>query len=103
VEKPIQTKMGEAILQKTDIFRKIMWFSFNNDMNWISVPAADVSLLLELNKKGIKPNSLQPNDTTPPTEDKPRNQDLNTFEQKLVRTKTRTNPRKGKPGLGTPN
>lgn len=62
VDKPIATVQGDAVLQKTDIFRKIMWFSFNNDSTWLPVSTADVARLIELNKKGIKPQSLDPND-----------------------------------------
>ena len=33
VEKPLLTEQGEARLQKTDIFRKIMWFGYKEDNN----------------------------------------------------------------------
>lgn len=62
VEKPILTTSGEARLQKTDIFRKMMWFSYKSGDDWLPVKTDDVVKLLELNKKGIKPNSLDPND-----------------------------------------
>ncbi|MDX2191139.1 MAG: regulatory iron-sulfur-containing complex subunit RicT [Bacteroidota bacterium] len=62
LEKPIHTSVGEARLQKTDIFRKIMWFSYNNEATWYSITTEEVFQIIELNKKGIKPNSLDPND-----------------------------------------
>ncbi|MDX2197021.1 MAG: regulatory iron-sulfur-containing complex subunit RicT [Cytophagales bacterium] len=63
VEKPILTTQGDAHLQKTDIFRKILWFAIGkNDADWIAVSAENVEKLLQLNKKGIKPNSLDPDD-----------------------------------------
>lgn len=62
VEKPINTQIGEAKLQKTDIFRKMMWFSYKSGEDWLPVKTEDVYKLLELNKNGITPNSLDPND-----------------------------------------
>ena len=62
VETPILTTSGEAKLQKTDIFKKMMWFSYESDSTWYPVRTEEVILLIELNKKGIKPNSLDPTD-----------------------------------------
>ncbi len=58
VDKPLETEKGPAFLQKTDIFRKIMWFGYKDDHNWHALPIARVSAILELNKKGKKPASL---------------------------------------------
>ncbi len=33
--KEIKTKKGSAYLQKTDIFKKLMWFSYRFDENWV--------------------------------------------------------------------
>jgi cell fate regulator YaaT (PSP1 superfamily) len=46
---------GQATLQKTDIFRKIMWFSFDKDENWYPASVERVVEIMELNKKGIIP------------------------------------------------
>ena len=63
LEVPILTTVGSAKLQKTDIFKKMMWFSFaGNEGEWIPVKTDTVFALIELNKKGIKPNSLDPTD-----------------------------------------
>mgnify|MGYP002783903830 CR=1 FL=1 len=62
VETPLFTQNGDAVLQKTDIFRKIMWFSFNNDSNWYALSTTEVVQIIELNKKGVKPNTLNAND-----------------------------------------
>ncbi|MEQ9466178.1 MAG: regulatory iron-sulfur-containing complex subunit RicT [Ekhidna sp.] len=59
VESPLQTQRGAAKLQKTDIFRKIMWFGYDDDNNWHAVDVQRVKEILELNKKGKKPSSLQ--------------------------------------------
>jgi cell fate regulator YaaT (PSP1 superfamily) len=61
VEKPLQTEAGTAKLQKTDIFRKLMWFSYNNENNWHSITCERVSEILELNAKGVIPFSLKTN------------------------------------------
>lgn len=59
VEKPLQTERGDASLQKTDIFRKIMWFGFRDDNNWHPVSIERVNQILEMNKAGKKPASLE--------------------------------------------
>lgn len=56
----IYTELGRAVLQKTDIFRGYLWFSYGGDSNWTMVPAERVQELVRLNKKGIKPPSLLP-------------------------------------------
>ncbi len=58
VEKPLKTEEGEAFLQKTDIFKKLMWFSFKGDNNWHVVPVKRVTELIALNKSGTIPHSL---------------------------------------------
>src|SRR5690554_6269766 len=58
VEKPLLTESGPAKLQKTDIFRKLMWFSYNNDNNWHSIGCDRVREILALNEKGEKPFNL---------------------------------------------
>jgi cell fate regulator YaaT (PSP1 superfamily) len=60
VQRPLQVAMGEAFLQKTDIFRKRMWFAFRGDNNWVMLSTERVREVLELNKKGEKPDSLLP-------------------------------------------
>lgn len=64
VDKPLQTGIGPAKLQKTDIFRKLMWFSYNNENNWHSITCERVAEIQELNKKGIIPTDLNRNETT---------------------------------------
>jgi len=58
VNRPLQTRNGEAVLQKTDIFKKMMWFGFRGDNNWYPVPVARVHEILELNSKGVAVESL---------------------------------------------
>jgi len=60
VQRPLQVATGEAFLQKTDIFRKRMWFAFRGDNNWVMLSTERVREVLELNKKGEKPDMLLP-------------------------------------------
>ena len=58
---PLQLENGVAVLQKVDIFKKILWFSLKNDSNWQPVGVERVKKVLALNKKGIKASSLVEN------------------------------------------
>ena len=60
VQRPLQVTNGEAFLQKTDIFRKRMWFAFKGDNNWVMLSTERVREVLEMNKKGEKPDTLAP-------------------------------------------
>jgi len=59
VERSVQTEKGEAFLQKTDIFRKVMWFGFAGDSMWHPITTERVKEILALNKEGKKPENLQ--------------------------------------------
>ncbi|WP_375415899.1 regulatory iron-sulfur-containing complex subunit RicT [uncultured Hymenobacter sp.] len=58
VQRPLQTERGEAFLQKTDIFRRRMWFAFKGDNNWVMLSTERVRELLEMNKRGEKIDNL---------------------------------------------
>lgn len=55
----LETAVGMARLQKTDIFKKLMWFSYPNDDNWIPVHASRVKEIQKLNREGVKPENLR--------------------------------------------
>ena len=59
VEKSLLNEKGEAYLQKTDIFGKIMWFGYAGESMWHPISAKRVKEILELNSKGQKPENLQ--------------------------------------------
>jgi len=59
VEAPLLTEKGEARLQKTDIFRKLMWFAYKEENNWFALNVDRVNEILELNRAGKKPASLE--------------------------------------------
>jgi len=56
----LKTVKGEARLQKTDIFKQIMWFTYFGEENtWIPVEVARVKEIQEMNKNGEKPEDLK--------------------------------------------
>lgn len=59
IEGPLLTDKGEATLQKTDIFRKIMWFGFNEENTWYPLNIQRVNQILKLNREGKKPATLE--------------------------------------------
>jgi cell fate regulator YaaT (PSP1 superfamily) len=55
----LETLKGTARLQKTDIFKRLMWFSYPKEENWIPVEIKRVKEIQKLNKEGIKPEDLR--------------------------------------------
>ena len=62
IKKPLLTSKGQAKLQKTDIFKKIMWFGYDNENSWISIPAHRAKEIIAMNEQGKKPATLKEND-----------------------------------------
>ncbi len=58
LEGPLLTLRGQATLQKTDIFRKLMWFGFEGEASWHAIDTARVMEILEMNKRGERPSDL---------------------------------------------
>ncbi len=56
---PLKTKNGNANLQKTDIFKKIMWFGFEGENTWHPIPTTRVKEILLMNSNGESPETLQ--------------------------------------------
>lgn len=61
VEEPLKTDQGDAVLQKTDIFRRIMWFGYNKENTWYPINVDRVNEILRMNREGKKPASLEEN------------------------------------------
>lgn len=59
VNRPLLTEKGEAALHKTDIFRRIMWFGYKDESAWYPLNVDRVNEILELNKEGKKPATLE--------------------------------------------
>ncbi len=59
---PLDTVNGLAYLMKTDVLKRLMWFSYDKDsaVNVTIVPVDRVLELIRLNKKNIKIESLLP-------------------------------------------
>lgn len=55
----LQTEIGTARHQKTDIFKKLMWFSYPNQEDWIPLKVDRVKEIMAMNKKGQKPVNLK--------------------------------------------
>ncbi|MFD2161463.1 stage 0 sporulation family protein [Paradesertivirga mongoliensis] len=55
----LETVKGTARLQKTDIFKRLMWFSYPKEENWIPVEIKRVKEIQKLNREGIKPEDLR--------------------------------------------
>ncbi len=62
VGRPLLTAKGEATLQKTDIFRKIMWFGYKEENAWFPLNVDRVNEILELNRAGRMPATLDLNE-----------------------------------------
>lgn len=56
----IQTEKGAAFLQKKDIFKNLMWYSFKESSKQYPLSINRVREILKMNKEGKKPDELQP-------------------------------------------
>lgn len=60
METKLQTEKGEAICQKVDIFKELMWFAYvGNNAIWHVLKVSEVKEILGLNKQGKKVASLE--------------------------------------------
>jgi len=59
--KKLLTRKGEAFLQKTDIFRRVMWFSYRSEPGvFIPMKVEAVKRIIEDNARGEQPEELVP-------------------------------------------
>jgi hypothetical protein len=56
--KEIKTKRGSAYLQKSDIFKRMMWFSYRHDEAWIPLHVSRVNAIIAMNKNNEYPEDL---------------------------------------------
>ncbi|MDH5381616.1 MAG: regulatory iron-sulfur-containing complex subunit RicT [Cyclobacteriaceae bacterium] len=94
IEYPLQTEKGLAQLQKTDIFRRLMWFSFDSDNNWHPVAVDRVVEILALNKLGKKPASLLEDVEKEHLDTSQLNSDLDLLDKKFGTKKKKKKKRK---------
>lgn len=83
IEAPLLTQKGEATLQKTDIFRKIMWFGYKEETNWYSISISRVNEILEWNRSGKRPATLEKNQEEEKQPAGPLNSDLRDLDKKF--------------------
>ena len=56
----LKFKEGDAVHQKNDVFKGIMWYSYTKDKsNIMAIPVDKVKEIIELNKKGTLPEKLE--------------------------------------------
>lgn len=59
-DKPLYTGKGRAFFQKMDIFKRIMWYAYEDaPMSWIELGLDRVNEIVASNKKKINPSSLE--------------------------------------------
>lgn len=96
VEGPLLTEKGEATLQKTDIFRKIMWFGFREENTWYPLNVSRVNEILRLNHEGKKPATLDKDQEEEKATVQVLNSDLQRMDQKYrSKGKKKKKKRKG--------
>jgi cell fate regulator YaaT (PSP1 superfamily) len=95
IERPLLTERGEATLQKTDIFRKIMWFGFKEDNNWYPLNTDRVNEILEMNRAGKKPATLEIDEVAVKEVGGALNSDLESLDKKF-KDKSKGNNKKNK-------
>ena len=56
----LRTQKGEAVYQKSDIFKGLMWFAYTNDKNnMMAIPVEQVKNIIDMNRKGTIPEKLE--------------------------------------------
>jgi cell fate regulator YaaT (PSP1 superfamily) len=100
IEGRIKTKKGEAVLQKTDIFKRMMWFGIiGEEAVWIPVSCDRVQEIIDLNKKGIIPESFEDLNPDAPVVEKlslsQLNSDLDRMDKKYGGSKNKGGFKKG--------
>jgi cell fate regulator YaaT (PSP1 superfamily) len=85
VDGPLFTQKGPAYLQKTDIFKRILWFGYHDETSWHPVSVERVNEIISLNKKGHKPASLEINEMEVALAPAPLNSDLAQLDKKFTK------------------
>jgi cell fate regulator YaaT (PSP1 superfamily) len=96
IESPLLTEKGEAVLQKTDIFRRIMWFGYGEENTWHALDIDRVNAILRLNREGKKPATLEKDETEEKAPIEALNSDLQRMDQKY-KNKAKKKKKKKKP------
>jgi cell fate regulator YaaT (PSP1 superfamily) len=103
IEGPLLTEKGEATLQKTDIFRRIMWFGFVSENTWYPLNIDRVNQILQMNRDGKKPASLDLDVAAEKISVETLNSDLTRMDQKFKgKSKKRKNKKRRGGGENRP-
>jgi cell fate regulator YaaT (PSP1 superfamily) len=99
IEGPLLTEKGEATLQKTDIFRKIMWFGFYQENTWYPLNIERVNHILRMNREGKRPASLDIDQVEEKLSTEVLNSDLDQMDRKF-KSKSKKKKKKRPQGSG---
>lgn len=98
----LKTAEGIAFHQKTDVYKAIMWYSYDqSSMNLMPVPVKRVKEIIELNKKGVTVQSLVNTDDSSNVKEAKldyvvEQESITRFDNKKQRQKRRRKPKKRK-------
>ncbi len=99
INHPINTLRGDAVLQKTDIFKKMMWFAYRDDITtWQPISVDRVNAILEQNKQGLKPATLDADtilEKGASREEKKEKEELSRFDDKFKKKKRKKSKNPG--------
>ncbi len=87
--KYLKTKKGDVRLEKTDIFRKLMWFSYRDENTWHPISTERAAEILEMNKNGKSPESLTLNEIELDLKDTKINSDLERMDARFKKKDNR--------------
>ncbi len=103
LDKPLQTKSGRAFLMKTDIFKRLMWFGFEDDNNWHPLDVERVKEIVKMNAAGNKPFNLEANKEKVDVVAKAINSDLDRMDNKFSKQHPKKKKKRKKKKGGNPN
>ena len=108
-ETKLYTEKGTASCQKIDIFKGRLWYAYEKEgMNWHELPSEKANEIIEQNKNGVKPASLEEFAVEPAQPEKATFNDvagqdsLTRFDQPKQKNKNRKNKSKNKPKAKVP-
>ena len=100
IAQPIVTLRGDAVLQKTDIFKRLMWFAYKDDItNWKPISVERVNAILAQNKNGNKPATLESDEQVvkgESHEEKKEKEELSRFDDTFKKKKKKKNHHRNK-------
>ncbi|MDW3195778.1 MAG: regulatory iron-sulfur-containing complex subunit RicT [Cytophagales bacterium] len=97
IEGSLQIENGKVTLQKTDIFRKIMWFAYAGENTWHPLETSRVQEIIALNKEGKKPATLLDDVEEEKETIDSLNSDLVAMDRKFKKSKKRNKNKKRRP------